>query len=209
MILPNSTILFQGDSVTDAGRTASDNPNSSLGQGYPKKIKEYIDAFCANQNLKVINRGVSGNRVIDLKNRWLKDCIELKPDVVSILIGINDTWRKYDSSDETSAEKYEQTYREILTELRKNLPDCQIVILEPFIVPADPEKMCFYDDLIWKVQAARKLSREFGTAYIPLDGIFASSCTGVSPSVWSEDGIHPTDAGHSLIAKLWIDMLMN
>lgn len=208
MIAPNSVILFQGDSVTDGGRTGASDPSSALGSGYPKKVKEYIDIFCQNQNLTVINRGVSGNRVVDLQNRWDEDCIALKPDVVSILIGVNDTWRKYDCNDETPAELFEERYRDLLTRTRKAL-DCQIVLLEPFVIPADSEKIKFYDDLIWKIQAIRKLSREFCCQYIPLDGIFASSCVGVSPSVWSEDGIHPTDAGHSLIAKLWIDMLLN
>lgn len=206
MIKPNSTILFTGDSITDAGRTAGPDPDNSLGNGYPKKVAEYLETFCKDKNIKVLNRGVSGDRVVNLQARWKEDCLDLKPDYVSILIGVNDTWRKYDSNDETSCEAYEKGYRDILTQL-KSL-DCEIILLEPFIIMADPAKEEWYTDLMPKIQAVRRLAREFGALYIPLDGIFAAHSIFEEPSHWSQDGVHPTDAGHGLLAMHWLDNVL-
>ena len=111
----NATILFQGDSITDCGR---DRETGTLGNGYPKYIAGLFNSMYPELNVKFINKGISGNRVADLQERWTEDCINLKPDVLSILIGINDTWRKYDSNDETSAEKYYNGYKDILTRVK-------------------------------------------------------------------------------------------
>lgn len=207
MIKPNSTILFIGDSVTDVGRINEIDPTVALGTGYPKKVFEYIETFCKDKNIKVLNRGISGHRVVDLQSRWEKDCIDLKPDYVSILIGINDTWRRYDSNDITSCEAFEKGYREILTKLRDKL-DCEIVLLEPFIIMSDPAKEQWYEDLMPKIGAIRRLANEFKAFYIPLDGIFAAHSTFAPPSHWSEDGVHPSDAGHALIAMHWLDTML-
>lgn len=206
MIKDNSVIVFQGDSVTDSGRTY-DRAENDMGVGYPQKVKEFVQTFFADKNITVLNRGISGNRAIDLRNRWDEDCIDLKPDYVSILIGINDTWRRYDANNPTTAQAYEDNYRNILERTKKANPDCQVIMLEPFIIPSDETKLVWYEDLYEKQLAARKLSREFNTIYIPLDGFFASSSIKTAPAVWSEDGVHPTDAGHSLIARLWIDIV--
>ncbi len=218
MIKPNSTILFQGDSITDAGRTydasndigmgySKETVDFNLGFGYPLIIKQYFDAFCKDKNITVLNRGISGNRTKDLVNRWDEDCIDLKPDYVSILIGVNDTWRRYDSNDATSTKEYEDSYRKLLTRVKNEL-DCHIIILEPFLIPTDINKDCWHEDLDPKIQVARKLAREFNATFIPLDGIFASKCIETSPSYFSGDGVHPTNSGHSLIAKLWLDIML-
>lgn len=210
MLKENSIILFQGDSITDAGRTY-DTPNAAqaaepIGSGYPYMIKQYLDTFYGDSGIRVINRGVSGNRVIDLKNRWTEDCIELKPDYLSILIGVNDTWRRYDSNDATSAEAFEDSYRFILQRAASEL-SCQLILLEPFLIPSDPEKEVWREDLDPKIHAVRRLAREFGAVYIPLDGVFAANCTGNSPEKFSLDGVHPTAMGHALISKLWLDIM--
>lgn len=212
MLKENSTILFQGDSITDAGRTYSDDPNwvrtpTGLGVGYPYKVKQFLDTFFADKNITVLNRGISGNRAIDLKNRWDEDCIALKPDYVSILIGVNDMWRRYDSNDATTTEQYETNFRAILQKAKDAL-NCDFIILEPFLIPADEGKIGWYEDLTGKIQSARKLAREFDATFIPLDGIFAVKSTEREPSYWSEDGVHPTDAGHSFIARLWLDAML-
>ncbi len=212
MIKENSTILFQGDSITDAGRTYDIQIEGcvtpcELGTGYPSKVKQFLDTFFKEKNITVLNRGISGNRTIDLKNRWDEDCIDLKPDYLSILIGVNDTWRRYDRNDITSVEEYEANFRCILKRAKDEL-NCEIVILEPFIIPTDSSKDCWYEDLVWKIQVARKLAREFNATFIPLDGAFASKCVEMEPSYWSLDGVHPTDAGHSFIARLWLDMML-
>lgn len=218
MLKENSTILFQGDSITDAGRTydASNDlgkgfdkqiGNLGLGFGYPLMIKQYLDIFCKHLNITVLNRGISGHRTIDLVNRWDNDCIDLKPDYLSILIGVNDTWRRYDSNSPTTTEEYEQNFRILLHRAKTEL-NCHIIILEPFLIPTDSAKDCWHEDLDPKIQVARKLAREFNATYIPLDGVFASSCVSTKPSDLSSDGVHPTNMGHALIAKLWLDMML-
>lgn len=218
MLKENSVILFQGDSITDAGRTYDasndlgkgfDEKTASLGLGfgYSLMIKQYLDTFYKDKNITVFNRGISGNRSIDLVNRWDKDCINLKPDYLSILIGVNDTWRKYDSNEVTTALEYEKNLRYLLDTAKSKL-NCELIILEPFLIPTDSQKECWYEDLTPKIQVARKLAREFKATYIPLDGVFASACTNTNPIELSSDGVHPTNMGHSLIAKLWIDMIL-
>ena len=201
MLKENITILFQGDSITDAGRNFA---TDDLGPGYAGKVGAYLATFCADKNIKVINKGISGNRVKDLKARWQAECIDLQPDVLSILIGINDTWRRYDSNDPTSCEAFENTYREILTEVKEKLPNCRIILIEPFIIPVDPSKEEWRVDLDPKIGAIRKLAREFGTDYIPMDGLYQELCAKEDPAAYSGDGVHPNDAGHAFLAKQWL-----
>lgn len=205
MLKDNMTILFQGDSITDAGRIRE---TDDLGPGYPQKVAAYLETFCADKNIKVINKGISGNRVKDLKARWKEECIDLKPDILSILIGINDTWRRYDSADPTSVEDFETVYREILTEVKEKLPDCKIILLEPFLIPVDPAKDEWRVDLDPKIGAVRRLSREFNATFIPLDGLYQEICVGVDPANYSADGVHPNDAGHAFLAKQWLNRVL-
>ncbi len=195
-----SVILFQGDSVTDCGRSREDT--TDLGPGYPGKIGTLLKTLYADRGYTVINRGVSGNRVKDLQERWQEDCLQLRPQLVSILIGINDCWRRYDSNDPTSAETYEQGYRSILAQTKDI--GAQIVILEPFVLPYPEDRKTWRVDLDPKIQAARKLAGEFGAHYIPLDGIFATKMIADGPQYYSADGVHPADAGHALIAREWM-----
>lgn len=205
MLKKNMTILFQGDSITDAGRNYA---TDDLGPGYPAKVVAYLSAFCADKNIKVINKGISGNRVKDLKARWKEECIDLKPDILSILIGINDTWRKYDMNDPTSCEAFEATYREILTEVKEKLPDCKIILLEPFIIPVDPQKEEWREDLDPKIGAVRRLAREFNAVFIPLDGLYQELCSQNDAGLYSGDGVHPNDAGHAFLAEQWLKRVL-
>jgi acyl-CoA thioesterase-1 len=149
------------------------------------------------------NRGSSGNRARDLEARWDVDCLSLAPDVVSILIGINDTWRRYDSGDATSAEAFRESYRSILSRTRDRL-GAKIVICEPFVLTSLPDRVAWREDLDPKIAVASALAREFGAVYVPFDGMFAAASTKVAPSCWAADGVHPTDAGHALMAEEWI-----
>ncbi len=195
------TILFQGDSITDCGRVRI---SDSLGNGYVKKIKKYLDTFYSSYNITVLNRGVSGNRVCDLHNRWTKDCLDINPDILSIMIGINDTWCAFDADNPVSIEEFEEHYRAILTQATDNT-DCKLIIMEPFIIPTDVEKQIYYTDLMPKILVIRKLAAEFGAIYLPLDGIFAREIAiKNNPEKYSEDGIHPTDKGHAVIAREWL-----
>lgn len=197
----NATVLFQGDSITDAGRSREND--SDLGHGYAAMTAAWFSALYPESNVRFLNRGISGNRAKDLQARWQVDCLDLAPTWVSILIGINDTWRRYDSDDPTSAEAYEAAFRDILTQTRDRL-DAQIIILEPFVLPTPPDRATWRVDLDPKLAVARKLAREFNALFVPLDGPFAAAATQREMAFWLGDGVHPTPAGHALIAQAWL-----
>jgi acyl-CoA thioesterase I len=199
-IQDDSVVLFQGDSITDAGRSRENT--ADLGFGYPALVAAWYSALFPAKNVRFINRGISGNRASDLLARWQTDCLDLKPNLVSILIGINDTWRRYDSNDPTSTETYQTNYRAILEQCARS--GAQILMLEPFLLPIPPDRKGWRVDLDPKIQAARELAREFGAAYIALDGVFAEAAARRDPAFWLPDGVHPSLAGHALIAQAWL-----
>ena len=196
-------ILFTGDSVTDCGSSASENINF-LGHGYPIFIASLLGANMPELELTFVNTGISGNRVRDLRSRWEKDVINHKPDVVSILIGINDTWRRYDRNDATSGNVFERDYRFILEKTLHDLPGVQIVMMEPFLLPIPEDRRMWRADLGVKIQVVRDLAEEFADVLVPLDGIFAAAACKREKSFWTPDGVHPTASGHALIAESWI-----
>ena len=192
-------ILFQGDSITDAGRDYADPHN--LGNGYPKYAAEILKEWFPDEEIEFLNFGISGNRACDLKARWDTDCIAWNPDVVSILIGINDTWRRYDSDDITTAAQFEANYRHLLTAIREKT-NAKIVLLEQFLVPVDLAKECWRgEDLDEKIQVTRRLAREFADVFVPLDGLLAAACVEQEPGAFSSDGVHPNAEGAALIGE--------
>jgi len=201
IIEEKAVVLFQGDSITDSGRTRDDD--SQLGGGYAMMVASWFSAMHPEKNVRFLNRGISGNRVKDLKARWKEDCLDLKPSWVSIFIGINDTWRRYDSNDPTPAEDYEAAYRNILKQITTHL-DARIVVCEPFVLPVPDDRRGWRLDLDPKIDAARRLAREFEAIYVPLDGIFSAASAQREPAFWAGDGVHPTPAGHALIAQSWL-----
>jgi len=203
MILkPDDRILFTGDSITDCNRNL--DKTQPLGTtGYVLFAASRILAQVASPRLTIYNRGISGNRVRDLLGRFDADLLALKPTVVSILIGVNDTWRTFDANDPTTTEAYEADYRTILTRIRDEL-GARVVLLEPFVLHVPPDRAKWRVDLNPRIDVVRKLALEFGTELIPLDGLFAQAATQAPPAFWAEDGVHPTMAGHQLIAKAWL-----
>jgi len=193
-------VVFQGDSVTDTGRDRDDF--FDLGSGYPAIVSGMIGSLFPEMRIEFLNRGVGGDRVKDLKNRWKDDCLDLSPDWVSILIGINDCWRFYDSDDRTEPALFESNYRYLLQSAASK--GASLIIMEPFYLPVYREMEMWTEDLGPKIQIIRRLAREFKAVYVPLDGIFAEAATKREPSFWAEDGIHPTPEGHALIARHWL-----
>ena len=200
-IQDNQTILFQGDSITDAGRIREDG--SSLGGGYANLVAAWFSALYPEKQVRFLNRGIGGNRVTDLRQRWQADCLDLKPDWVSILIGINDVWRRYDSGDPTGLAAFETDYRHILGAIHQEL-GAKVILCEPFVLPTPPDREAWREDLDPKIAVIRKLAREFGTLYVPLDGLFAAAAARREPAFWADDGVHPSQAGHALIAQAWL-----
>jgi len=156
-------ILFQGDSITDAGRMRIGN---DLGVGYVFISTAWLRKLHPELKLEIINRGVSGNTVIDLKNRWEEDCIILKPDWLSILVGINDCYNNI------SEEEYEKTYTELILLVKQNVPSVNIVLMEPFLLEVKPEQKNLIKSIENKCEIVRSLAKKFDTLFIPLYEIF-------------------------------------
>jgi acyl-CoA thioesterase I len=205
MIQSGDLVLFLGDSVTDCGRSREDNAQN--GNGYVHMIDAQFTEHFPQMKVKFVNRATSGFRVKDIKAGLQKDCLDLKPNMVTILIGINDTWRRYDSNDPTSAAAYRRDYRHVLTQIRDKL-DAQLVLIDPFLIHVLPEHPTWRDDLNRRIDVVRELAQEFSAIYIPLDGILAAASTKVPGTIWCADGIHPTAAGHALIARTWLDAVL-
>lgn len=189
-------VLFDGDSVTDCGRDRQDRHSLS---GYNDKIARNAQ----NAGVEFFNRGISGDRSKDLLARIESDLRDTKPDVVSILIGINDTWRRYDSNDPTSGMQFYDNLRGILSTVRAR--GAKIIVLEPFLLPTDPAKAVMREDLDLKIDITRSLAREFADEYVPLDGLFAELVLKIPPEQISADGVHPTELGNEYIARWWLE----
>jgi acyl-CoA thioesterase-1 len=123
--------------------------------------------------------------------------------VISILIGINDTWRRYDSNDPTHASAFEKNYRTLLEKITEHL-NARVVLLEPFLLHVPDDRYVWREDLNPKIDVVRKLAIEFGTELLPLDGLFAQAATQAPAGYWAGDGVHPSAAGHALIAETWL-----
>ena len=201
LIKANSTVLFQGDSITDAGRNRDDPAN--LGSGYAMLAGAWFGALYPELNVKFLNRGIGGNRASDLRARWKADCLNLKPDWVSILIGINDTWRRYDKNDPTSTKTFEENYRALLEAIKNNL-DSRLIMAEPFVLPHPADRKTWREDLDPKIEVVHKLAAEYGAILIPLDKLFTKALENQQPAYWANDGVHPSPAGHALIAQAWL-----
>lgn len=199
----NDIVLFQGDSVTDVGWR--DDQETGLGWGYPRVIATRLRALYPEKNIQVVNRGISGNRVCDLKNRWTADCVDIKPTVVSILIGVNDTWRAFDHNDPTSLESYRSDYRDILARVRDEI-GARVILIDPFSLPTVPEhhSKAWRADLCPRIDAVRELARAFHALYIPLDALLNTASLTLGCATLSRDGVHPTETGHTLIAEYWL-----
>ncbi|WP_127585677.1 SGNH/GDSL hydrolase family protein [Paenibacillus koleovorans] len=201
LLQTNDVVLFQGDSITDCGRDRENAGN--LGRGYALMTAGLFGYKYPEKKVTFLNRGISGNRVVNLQERWQADCIDLKPTWVSIYIGINDTWRRYDRNDPTSTEQFEAGYRDILDRTQAEL-DAKLVLIEPFVLPHPADRREWRVDLDPKITVVRELAREYGARLVPLDGLFAAASMRAESSYWAPDGVHPSPAGHALIAEAWL-----
>ncbi|MDR2100960.1 MAG: SGNH/GDSL hydrolase family protein [Treponema sp.] len=210
-ILAGKKVLFQGDSVTDCGRDRTEpSPQNSAawGSGYPAKIAALYGILFPDAETVFVNRGVSGNRTGDLLERYERDFRDVKPDLISLLIGINDVWRRYDRNNPTSPEVFEQNYRTLLERIRGDLPKVQIIIMEPFLLHPLPDRWSWHEDLDPKIQVVRKLAAQFADYFLPADGILARYVAeGIPQEHIAADGVHPTGTGHGILAYEWLHCL--
>ncbi|MBI1282282.1 MAG: GDSL family lipase [Anaerolineaceae bacterium] len=204
LIEDRSLVLFQGDSITDSGRQRYES--TSLGDGYALITAAWFSALYPTKKVSFLNRGISGNRVTDLVARWNEDCIALAPQYLSILIGVNDMWRRYDSNDPTSTEEFESNYRRLLDQTVKEL-NPKIILCEPFLLPVNEQQKSWRSDLDPKIEVVRRLASDYKTILVPLDTVFAEAAQQREPAYWLPDGVHTSPAGAALIAQTWLKAL--
>ena len=198
-------ILFQGDSITDAGR--SREYDEYRGNGYPTLLAGQL-GLREPGRYTVLDRAISGNRVPDLYARWKCDCLNLHPDMLSILIGVNDVWHEIDYQNGVEAPRYEKIFNMLLDETQEKLPDIKLMILEPFVLKgtATTERWdIFSTEVPLRAAAAKRVAAAHHAVFIPLQKKFDEACAnGIASSEWLIDGVHPTAAGHALIAREWL-----
>ena len=198
-------ILFQGDSITDGNRGRNEDPNHIHGHGYQYIIASEMYADNTEIDFDVFNRGVSGDRIAQLYGRWKEDCINLKPTVVSILIGINDCNGVYQCNNGSLPERYKKIYRYMLDEVLEQNPDVLLVIMEPFFgVSEDKAQNEYMKTHVREYsKAAKEIAEEYGAVFVPLQDVFDEYAkhTDIFNLIW--DGVHPTTGGHQLIARRW------
>jgi lysophospholipase L1-like esterase len=210
-LLRDQVILFQGDSITDSGRNKEDtgfNTARNLGSGYPMLAGAALLNKYEALNLKVYNKGISGNKVYQLAERWDKDCLDLKPDVLSILIGVNDLWHKLNGTYNGTIEIYRNDYIALLERTMKALPNVKLIICEPFAVngvKAVDDK--WYPEFYDYQKSAREIAKQFRATFIPFQSVYDEAQKRAPGSYWTGDGVHPTLAGAQLMAKAWMKAL--
>ncbi|GHT70348.1 lipase [Bacteroidia bacterium] len=202
-------ILFQGDSITDAGRNRENedkaNDQQMLGRGYPLFAAAGILAQHAEKVLKIYNRGISGNKVFQLAERWNKDCIDLKPDVLSILIGVNDYWHTRNGQYKGTLEVYSTDYRTLIARTLKELPAAKIVICEPFLIHGGSALDDTWEPVFKAYrQVAKTIANEFKATFIPFQSVFNEALKKAPAAYWGADGVHPSLAGAQLMAQAWL-----
>lgn len=205
---PGAVILFQGDSITDAGRDkkpAGPNDARALGTGYPHHLAAYLLMRQAGRGLKIHNRGISGNKVPDLDARWQADCVDLRPDVLSILIGVNDIWHARNGNYDGTVATYESGYAALLARTREALPDTKLVVCEPFVLRCGAVKDDWFPEFDERRAAAKRVAEGAGATWVPFQSTFDEAVgRGTEPSYWAGDGVHPSVAGHGLMAAAWL-----
>lgn len=198
-------VLFQGDSITDGNRGRNEDLNHILGHGYQYILASEMYADNTDIDFEVVNRGISGNRIAQLYGRWKEDCLNVRPTVASILIGVNDCYSTYYHHNGSSPERYKKIYRYMLDELLEQNPDTLIVIMEPFFGASDDEEYCAYmkKHMPEYAKTAKEIAEEYGAVFVPLQDIFDEYAkhTNIYKLLW--DGVHPTTGAHQLIARRW------
>lgn len=207
ILTPDQHIVFFGDSVTDCDRDRECSGDPGLGLGYVRICHSLLQAWQPQSRFRITNRGISGDRIYDLEERLHRDVIDLRPDVVSILIGINDTWQKYGSHQRTSSiPEFTASYRRILTKIRTDT-EAVVILCEPFVLPVPDDRRVWREDLDPRILAIRDLAKEFQTEFLPLDTLFTAAARHQPAAMWAPDGVHPSAAGHGLIAKAWLELV--
>lgn len=211
----SKVILFQGDSITDAGRNRE--RDCFMGSGYANMVAGELSADYP-YSYTFYNRGIGGNRIVDLFARMRIDMINLKPDMMSILIGVNDVWHEYTRQNGVSAEKFELVYSLMIEELLRDLPGLKIMIMEPFVLPGSatenteeyPNRWEYFErEVALRAEAAKRIAQKYHLPFVPLQEMLTKANADAPEGYWLRDGVHPTSAGHTLIKRAWIETFKN
>ena len=203
------TILFQGDSITDGGRNRGayyPNHGQGMGQGYVRHIVTSLLGRHPQKQMNFYNRGISGNKVYQLRDRWKDDCIQLQPDVISILIGVNDFWHTLTNNYRGTVTTYRDDLKALLDETMTSLPEALLILGEPFVLHDGTA----IDSNKWKGKfemyqlAARDIAQEYEAKFIPYQALFDAALREGPVSYWCPDGVHPSMAGNYVMAGAWI-----
>lgn len=205
----NLRFLFQGDSITDGNRGRNEDPNHILGHGYVFSISSRIGADFPRAGFSFYNRGISGNTVVDLRNRWQEDTLQLKPDVLSLLVGINDVAAIVEGKDfRQSVKSFEMDYREILQTVEQQHPGIIFVLGIPFVFPVGGRKENWErwrDVTLEHANAVQRVAKDHPAILIDYQHVFEKASNRLPVDYWIWDGIHPTVFGHELMAREWIE----
>ncbi len=198
-------ILLQGDSITDCGRKR--DRFDDLGAGYANLVGCHLRCEHPNE-YEVLNRGIGGNRVIDLYGRVRKDIIVLEPDFMSIMIGVNDVWHELEFQNGIPAEKFEILYDMMLDEIKEALPNLQIMILGPYVLNGSATASYYEEfrrEVDLRAEAAKRIAEKYALPYVDLQALFDEAEKKAPSSYWLEDGVHPVAAGKELIKRAWLE----
>lgn len=202
-------ILFYGDSITDMGRhrDVQDHPAFAYGVGYPNLIIGELAYNYPNQ-YEFVNRGISGNRIVDLYARIKADVWNHEPDVLSILIGVNDVWHEWVSKNGVDIERYEKIYRMLIEDTKERLPNLKIILCEPFILQGEAtdgeERWQHFLQVKEYAKVVKKIAEDYGAAFVPLQAKFDELSEKYGVQTYLYDGVHPATAGAKLIATEWL-----
>lgn len=213
---PGSTVMFTGDSITDCQRRESED---GLGFGYPLRIAGEWGLRHPDRPVTWLNTGIGGHKVSDLEARWQTDVLAAGPDVVSILVGVNDMgWHTLEPEGRViTADEFGAGYERLLAPLAE--AGTRIVLIEPFLLPVDgvieagaaligdKEREEWRADLDPKIQVVRELARTHGAHLLAADSMFAELAATTGPGYWSVDGVHPSPAGHAALAAAWLRLV--
>lgn len=200
-------ILFQGDSITDVGRNTDRGSTISMGQGYPLLVDARLSVKYPQQ-FQFLNFGISGNRIVDIYSRIKADFWNHQPDVFSLLIGVNDVWHEVGHHNGVDARRFENVYRMLIDDTLRELPNLKIIAMEPFVLPGTATtglEDYFRTEVSARAEAVRRVAGEYQLIFLPLQKLLDDACALAPASYWLSDGVHPTPAGHQLIADAWID----
>lgn len=199
-IRPGYRLLFTGDSVTDCGR--GDDPEG-LGNGYVRELDVALDSL----NAEILNTGINGDRALDLTKRWQQDVIDHNPEVLTVLIGVNDACRPQDPEGPTNTAEFAEDYRYLLQSIPSTVKT--VVLIEPFLIPVTPEQLTWRAELAAKQAVVAQLAEEFSAILVPADAELNRLAAVAGAQALAVDGVHPTALGHHKLAQLWTEYVLD